>query len=157
MKTLLLTKTLGFSVSFIFLSLLVWSISISYGAEKDDLKRFNSEGPVEVEAVFLNPLLMEPGSIVQFELNISTHTENLDTFPPDKHAYLQIGNGMLHKSIGWIDQKSDSHHIEGILKFIGPIPESSNQIQLFLHDLGGVNKREFTWKLPISRKQTFNP
>ena len=139
-------------VSFIFLALLVLSVPHSYGGNKEELKRFNEDGPIKVEAVFLNPLLKETGNTLQFELQISTNTENLDNFDPNEHAYLQIGNGMLHRSIAWINQKRDRHYINGILKFVGPVPPSSEKIQLFLHDLGSVNKRQFKWLLPISRK-----
>ena len=62
MKSLVLARTSEFTVYFILLSILVWSVTLSYGGEKDELKRLNSEGPVEVEAVFLNPLLKETGN-----------------------------------------------------------------------------------------------
>ena len=137
---------------FVFLTLLIWATVQALAGEKEELRRFNNDGLVEIEAVFLNPLLKEPGNTLQFELRISTHTVNLDKFDPRKHAYLQINDGMLHRSFVWTDQKRDNHHINGILKFAGPAPPSSKQIQLFLHDLGGVNKREFKWLLPISRK-----
>ena len=152
MKTLILTRNFVFTVGFVFWTLLVWSVSLSYGIEKEELWRFDSDRRFEVAVVYLNPLLKDPDNLLLFELNINSHNENLYNFYPSEHAYLQIGDGMLHRSIAWIDLLGDSHHINGILKFIGPIPESSNQIQLFLHDLGGVNKREFTWELPISRK-----
>jgi hypothetical protein len=157
MKSPVISKILTISGSIILGVLLVLSVPHSYGGEKEELRKFNSEGRIEVEVVFLNPLLKESGNILQFEIRISTQTENLEKFDPDMHAYLQINGGMLHRNIAWIDQKRDSHHINGILKFVGPVPTSSKKIQLFLHDLGNVNKRKFKWLLPISRKQPLNP
>ncbi len=152
MKTQILTRALVLPVSFIFLALLVLSVPLSYGGNKEELWRFNSNRPVEVAVAFLNPLLKDSERTLQFEVSINTHTENLDKFDPAEHAYLQINGGMLHRSIAWKDHEQDSHHISGILMFAGPVPPSSKEIKLFLHDLDGVNKREFTWLLPISRK-----
>jgi hypothetical protein len=151
MKTLAFTKTLIFSSTLIFVAFFSLFVTLSYGIEKDELLRFNSNRTVEVTVAFLNPLLKDSKNTLQFEVSINTHTGNLSKFDPDKHAYLQIGNGMLHRSIAWKDQERDSHHISGILKFVGPVPPSSKKIQLFIHDLGGINKREFMWLLPISR------
>jgi hypothetical protein len=144
MKTLSFTKTLIFSSTLIFVAFFSLFVTLSYGVEKDELLRFNSNRTVEVTVAFLNPLLKQPDNILQFELQISTHTENLDSFDPNEHAYLQIDNGMAHRSIAWKDQERDNHHISGILKFVGPVPPSSKKIQFFMHDLGGVNKRKFT-------------
>ena len=149
-KTMVGRKRIIILVNFAFVAFFSFLVTPSYGIEKDELWRFDSDRPFEVAVVFLNPLLKDPGNTLQFELNIKTHTENLDKFYPEEHAYLQIGDGMLHKSIIWINQERDSHYINGILKFIGPIPPSSKKIQLFLHDLGDVNKRTFKWLLPIS-------
>lgn len=151
MKPLILTRTLTFSSTLIFVAFFSLFVTLSYGIEKDELWRFNSNRTVEVAVAFLNPLLKDSGNTLQFEVSINSHTGNLNKFYPDKHAYLKIGDGMLHRSIAWKGQERDRHHISGILKFVGPVPPSSKKIQLFIHDLGGVNKREFTWLLPILR------
>ncbi|UCE94544.1 MAG: hypothetical protein JSV73_04520 [Flavobacteriaceae bacterium] len=147
MNTLVVIKPLGLLVSFIFLTTLIWTDSLSYGDEGRDLRRSSSEGSVTVEAVYLNPLLNESDAILQIELKINTHSENLEDYNPQDHAYLQIGNGMLHRAIGWAEQKRDTHHIEGVLQFAGPVPPISKHLELFIHDLGGVNKRTFKWLL----------
>lgn len=149
MNTQVAIKPFGLFFSLIFLATLIWTVSLSYGDEGGDLKKSSSEGPVAVDAVFLNPLLDESGNTLQFELRISTHSENLDNYNPQDHISLKIGNGMLHRAIGWAEQKRDTHHIEGVLQFTGPVPPISKHLELFIHDLGGVNKRTFKWLLPI--------
>ena len=150
MNTQVVTKQLGLFVSFISLATLIGTVTLIYWDEGRDLRKSSSEGSVTVDAVFLNPLLDEPGNTLMFELRISTHSENLDNYNPQNHISLKIGNGMLHRAIGWTEQKRDTHHIEGVLQFAGPVPPISKHLELFIHDLGRVNKRTFKWVLPIS-------
>ncbi|HXF44383.1 MAG TPA: hypothetical protein VNK70_02895 [Candidatus Paceibacterota bacterium] len=78
-----------------------------------------------------------------FEIVLDTHSEEL-TADLTKVAVLVDENGREYAPLGWEGSPPGGHHRKGILKF-RPITPNPRVINLFIREIGGVEKREFLW------------
>ncbi len=134
----------------IVLTILLMTWTVNAGAiSKKDLRRVNKEGPVEVTVLYLNPLEGEAGDDLSFEIRLNTHTVNLDAYKLDALSVLQVDDGKELEPLGWFKPGGGGHHISGVLKFKGPVPDNAGIIRLMIREIGSVPERIFEWNLPL--------
>ena len=114
---------------------------------KKKLRRINKEGPVTITATYQNPL-QEGLSEITFNLQLDTHSVNLDQYQLNKLSFIKVNNGELQPALSW-QPKGASHHYKGTLEFAGPAPDGMKSLQLIVRGVGGVEERIFDWQLPI--------
>jgi hypothetical protein len=120
--------------------------------KKNDLRRINEVGPVEMAVLYLNPLRQEAGSALSFEVRMNTHSVKLDSYEMENISFLRIDGGTEQKALGWFKPGGGGHHRSGILKFAGPIPVGAQSLQVIIRGIGGVQERVFEWKLPLEAR-----
>jgi len=120
----------------------------AYALTKSDLRRVNSEGPVEIAVVYLNPLDTAGSSEMSFEVRMNTHSVNLEAYDMAKLSTLRIDDGTELAALGWFEPGGGGHHISGILKFTGAPSPAAKLIRLIIREVGGVAERSFEWTLP---------
>ena len=128
--------------------LMTWTVNAG-AVSKKDLRRVNKEGPVEVTVLYLNPLEGEAGDDLSFEIRLNTHTVNLDAYKLDALSVLQVEDGKELEPLGWFEPGGGGHHISGVLKFKGQVPDNARVIRLTIRDIGSVPERVFEWSLPL--------
>jgi len=119
------------------------------GLSKKDLRRINDQGAVEVAVVYLNPIQPAAGSTLSFEARLETHSVSLDAYKMEKISFIRFDNGSKQAALGWFKPGGGGHHISGILKFSGPIPDGTKSIKVIIEGIDGVQERIFEWKLPV--------
>ncbi len=149
MKTFKRSGTIPITVLFVLTILLMtWTVNAG-DVSKKDLRRVNKEGPVEVTVLFLNPVQGDTGDDLSFEVRMSTHSVNLDAYQVDALSVLQVDDGKELESLGWFKPGGGGHHISGVLKFQGPVPDNAGTLKLIIRDIGSVPERVFKWNLPL--------
>ncbi len=149
MKTFKRSWPISITVLFV-LTILLMTWTVSAGAvSKKDLRRVSKEGPVEVTVLFLNPLQGEAGDDLSFEVRMSTHSVNLDAYKMDALSVLQVDDGKETEPLGWFEPGGGGHHISGVLKFKGPVPDNAGTVKLIIRGIGSVPERVFEWSLPL--------
>ncbi|MFQ5484850.1 MAG: hypothetical protein ACE5DO_05895, partial [Desulfobacterales bacterium] len=119
------------------------------GVTKKGLRRVNDQGAVEVSVVYLNPIQPAAGSHLSFEARLETHSVSLDAYKMEKISFIRFDNSSKQPALGWFEPGGGGHHISGILKFSGPVPDGTKSIKVIIEGIDGVQKRIFEWKLPI--------
>ena len=72
-------KTITVATILLFMLTVVWT-GTALGVSKRSLKRMDKEGPVEVTAIYLNPLEKAGDSELRFEVKLDTHSVNLVSY-----------------------------------------------------------------------------
>lgn len=129
--------------------LIVSWVPVSHALSKKDLRRINDEGPVEVILVYTNPLQKNPGGELSFDVALETHSVDLSVYKMETISFLRIDEKQEQKALGWFNPGGGGHHISGVLKFAGPVPEGAKSIQVIVRGVGDVEERVFEWKLPL--------
>jgi len=132
--------------------LTIFSLSWVTGAgavSKKDLRRVSAKGPVEVIVLYLNPLEKDLGDNLAFEVRMDTHSVDLDAYRVDALSVLQVDNGEALEPLGWFKPGGGGHHVSGVLKFKGPLPDGAGILRLTIRDIGSVPERVFEWALPL--------
>ena len=121
-----------------------------------ELTRVNSDGPVTIKIVYLNPLGKVEDKSLAFEVSLDTHSVDLEMYKLEKHLLLLDDKGRRFKPLGWFSPQGGGHHRSGIIKFPAldgkgnpVLSPRAKSIQLVVTDIGGVAKRQFQWLLPL--------
>lgn len=138
----------------VFFLLFAAIITISFSAaafalSKKDLRRTDDRGPVEVVALYLNPLEKENNQEFSFEITLDTHSGSLSQYDMKKITVLRIDGGPEINALGWFKPGGGGHHTSGILKFKASAPADAKLLELLVKNVGGVDERIFKWELPI--------
>jgi len=128
--------------------LMAWTVNAG-AVTKKDLRRISKKGPVEVAVLFLNPLQSEPGDDLSFEVRMNTHSVDLDGYKVDSLSVLQVDGGKALEPLGWFKPGGGGHHISGVLKFKGPLPDKAETLKLTIRGIAEVPERVFEWNLPV--------
>lgn len=103
----------------------------------------NEESPVVVTAtpeVFGND-----ENIWKIRVLFETHTGSLDDDPMEVIRLLD-DSGNMYVPTAWDGASAGGHHREGIIIFDAP-DNQPKSVTLEINKVGGITKREFTWKL----------
>jgi hypothetical protein len=81
-----------------------------------------------------------------FRLTLDTHSVDLSRFDVAANTRLRDASGRELQAAGWEDERRDSHHRAGTLRF--PAPDNlSGQISLVVRDLAGVPERVLSFEI----------
>lgn len=83
-----------------------------------------------------------------FRLAFDTHSVDLSRFDVAANVALRDDSGRELSPAGWEDERRDSHHRAGTLRF--PAPDGpSRRISLVVRNLAGISERVLTFELRI--------
>lgn len=106
--------------------------------------RDTGAGGVTIEATWLG--LQDDGRLA-FRVMFDTHTVDLSRFDAAANVMLHDEKGRELRASGWRDERRDSHHRAGIVRFPAPPPsDASRQVTLAVHNLAGVPVRALTFE-----------
>ena len=140
-------KTITATTILSFILAVAWT-GTALGVSKRSLKRMDKEGPVEVTAIYLNPLEKAGDSELRFEVKLDTHSVDLEQYELKEISFISFDDGTESKSIG-LNREGSGHHITNILLFEGPIPAEARTMTLIIRNVGDVTERSLEWKLPV--------
>jgi hypothetical protein len=140
-------KTFTVTTILLLMFTLVWS-GTAMGVSKKSLKRIDKAGPVDVTAIYLNPLEKAGDSELRFEVKLDTHSVNLDQLKLEEISFISFDNGTESKSSG-LNREGSGHHITNILTFNGPIPVEARIMTLIFRNVGDISERRLEWNLPV--------
>ncbi len=81
-----------------------------------------------------------------FRLTLDTHSVDLSRFDVAANTVLRDASGREFQAAGWEDERRDSHHRAGKLRF--PVPDNlSGQISLVVRNLAGVPERVLSFEV----------
>ncbi len=118
-----------------------------------DLTRTRKAASIEINVVFMNPLLKSQtdSEQLQFKIALDTHSGDLMQYDLTKQAILRTSAGMIVDSgFIWERGSESSHHRSGVLTLAvdlnpSPIPtKSGDYLELELRDIGAPS-RTFRW------------
>jgi hypothetical protein len=103
----------------------------------------NSEQAVTVAVTPLN--LPNGGSTLNFEVAFNTHSVDL-SFDPAAISVLRDGAGREYPAVAWEGAGPGGHHRSGVLRFKVP-DDTTDFIEVVIHEVAGVPERVFHWNL----------
>lgn len=81
-----------------------------------------------------------------FRLTLDTHSVDLSRFDVAANTTLRDASGREFQAAGWEDERRDSHHRAGTLRF--PAPDNlSGQVALVVRNLAGVPERVLSFEV----------
>lgn len=101
-------------------------------------------GAVTVNATFKNPGVIGGKEGLVFNLNLDTHTADLDTFNFGEGVILRDDMGKTYKPTT-VEPTGSGHHRSALLRFTNPGEVKS--LELVVKDLSGVKETVFKWEL----------
>lgn len=122
---------------------LVFSWFVRENEQNEGLATIESEeGGITVS---ITPILPFGTESWGFQVELNTHTDSL---PEDlkERASLIVNEDLTLSAISWEMSANEAHHKEGILSFQAA-ENNPDSLELILEDIGGVEKRTFTWRL----------
>ena len=140
-------KTITLTTILLFMLVIVWT-GTALGVSIRSLKRIDKEGPVDITAIYLNPLGKAGDSELRFEVKLDTHSVELEQYELKEISFISFDDGTESKSIG-LNREGYGHHITYILLFEGPIPAEARTMTLIIRNVGDVTERSLEWKLPF--------
>ncbi len=132
------------------------STSISTASGKTlnerDLMRKSSQGEVDVDVVYLNPLMPEEKEKIVFKVYLNTHTVDLSGYRVEKLSTFRNSRGIqVSEGFKWVPEMESGHHRYGYLVLPARIngtelvtPEDE-YIELVIDGIQG--RRIFRWDL----------
>lgn len=101
--------------------------------------RDSGAGGVTVEATWLGS--QEDGGLA-FKVALDTHSVDLSRFDVVENVLLRDGAGRELRASDWRDERRDSHHRAGTLRFPALPPGSDrSRVTLVVQDLAGIAER----------------
>lgn len=101
--------------------------------------RDSGAGGVTVEATWLGR--QDDGGLA-FRVTFDTHSVDLSRFDVAVNLVLHDERGQELRASGWQDERRDSHHRAGIVRFPGlPSGGAASRVTLVVHNLAGVAER----------------
>ena len=83
--------TITATIILLFMLAVVWTGS-ALGVSKRNLKRVDKEGPVEITAIYLNPLEKAGDSELRFEVKLDTHSVDLEQYELKEISFIRAGS-----------------------------------------------------------------
>ncbi|NOZ59142.1 MAG: hypothetical protein GXO66_06160 [Euryarchaeota archaeon] len=119
---------------------------------EEELTRKSSQGEVDVDVVYLNPLMPEERERIVFKVYLNTHTVDLSGYRVEKLATFRNSRGMeVKEGFAWIPEMESGHHRYGYLVLPARVngtelvtPEDE-YIELVIDGIQG--RRVFRWDL----------
>lgn len=118
----------------------------------EELTRANSEGAVDIEITFLNPLENDPQFWI-FSVSMNTHSVNLEQYNLSELVTFIVDGSSKAQNDLVINKKGASHHISyqiKIPKVINGQPvinDNTNSVALEIKDIDNVALRTFEWDI----------
>jgi hypothetical protein len=130
------------------------SISAASGKtlSERDLVRKSSQGEVDVDVVYLNPLMPEEKEKIVFKVYMNTHTVDLSGYRVEKLSTFRNSRGVvISEGFNWVPEMESGHHRYGYLI----LPARINGTELvtpedeyIVLEIDGVQgRRIFRWNL----------
>lgn len=116
-------------------------------APTNGLVQSNEGGAVTIEVKWLG---RNGGSLV-FQVDMNTHSVNLDGYDLGKLAVLRDDSGKEFKPVSW-QSAAGSHHRSGKLAFSVPEPlreSGAKYVELTIREVAGIKERNFRWELGL--------
>ena len=82
-------KTITLTTIILFV-LTVFSIGTALGVSIRSLKRIDKEGPVDITAIYLNPLGKAGDSELRFEVKLDTHSVELEQYELKDISFISL-------------------------------------------------------------------
>lgn len=114
------------------------------------LSQANEGGNVTVKVTWANPGATGEGP--RFEVELDTHSVNLDEYRLEDLAVLRAG-GREVKPESWSESGGGGHHQGGILRFPARVDGAPvlrpgiGTVELVIRDIAGVPARVFKWEV----------
>ena len=106
--------------------------------------RDGGAGGVTVEATWLGK--QEDGGLA-FKVALDTHSDDLARFDAAANVVLRDDEGRELRASDWLDERSDSHHRAGMVRFPAPPPGGvTGRVTLVVRNLAGVPERTLTFE-----------
>ncbi len=123
------------------LSLSVSSVS----RPTNGLVQTSAEGSVTIDIEWAKA----EGSTLSFNVDMNTHSVDLDPYDLRKLAILRDDTGNEYRAASW-DSAPGGHHRQGVLTF--PLPQSIKEgkakyLELVIQNVAGVRERALKWVL----------
>ncbi len=129
----------------------LWSPSLSAQTLVDSGAVTNRVGAVTVEAKYLGTETVTAGETLKFELNLNTHSVNLDQYDLKQLATLRNDRGVAVKPLRF-ERNGSGHHVQNVLVFPAKdkagapvVGGSAKAVELVLFDVANVPERILRW------------
>jgi hypothetical protein len=130
------------------------SISAASGKtlSERDLVRRSSLGAVDVDVVYLNPLMPEEKEKIVFKVYLNTHSVDLSGYRVEKLSTFRNSRGVVvNEGFTWVPERESSHHRYGYLVLPARINGTeliSPEDEYIVLEIDGIQgKRIFRWNL----------
>jgi len=108
----------------------------AFGAASSMATASHSGGGVTVKATYHTP---QPPNELRFEVQLDTHSVNLDGYDLQSLALLRDAGGKTYRPVN-VEAKGSGHHRDAVVVFPQP-PGGPQHVELVIKDIGGVNER----------------
>lgn len=95
--------------------------------------------------IVVKPKVISEGKKTQFEIQLNTHSVNLD-FDLEKISKLIDENGNEYTDSTWEGSPPGGHHRNGVLTFDTPMVQTKT-LRLIMIDESSIKERTFEWKI----------
>lgn len=93
----------------------------------------------------VTPQVLSPDKVPQFKIRLNTHSVELNQ-DLKRVAELYDSQGRVYKAERWEGSPPGGHHRSGTL-FFPVLQAPAGDVTLIIREIGGVPKREFSWKI----------
>ncbi len=130
------------------------SVSAASGKtlSESDLIRKSSAGPVDVDVVYLNPLMPEEKEKIVFKVYLNTHSVDLSGYRIERLSTFRNSRAVVvNEGFTWVPERESLHHRYGYLVLPARVNGTeliSPEDEYIVLEIDGIQgKRIFRWDL----------